>query len=190
MKTVHIFGSAMILLLSASSCNDSDKNRYTNLTSGQEVTLIEGDNGIMIDEITKKPVLLYVDSRKGDTIYGPTKKVVNGNIERVREGVYLYDDGGKGRIKIDGEEYKIENGEVKIKREGEEYKYKDGEVTIKSEDGDYKEERKGYTKKVDADGDIKIETKDTKTKIDGETGEVKVKKKSIFSKVKDKVTGQ
>ena len=45
-------------------------------------------------------------------------------------------------------------------------------------------------KKVDEDGDVKIETKDTKTKIDGETGEVKVKKKSVFSKVKDKVTGQ
>ena len=190
MKTVHFFSSTMVLLMGISACTNSDKGRFINLTSGEEVTLVEGDNGIMIDEKTKRPVLLYVDSKKGDTIYGPSKKVVNGNIERVKEGVYLYDDGGESRVSIDNEEYKIVNGEVKIKREGDEYKYKDGEVTIKTEGGEYKEERDGYTKKVDEDGDIKIETKDTKTKIDGETGEVKVKKKSVFSKVKDKVTGQ
>lgn len=190
MKTVNFFSCALVMLMGASACNDSKEGRYINLTSGEEVSVIEDENGIMVDEKTKKPVLLYVDTRKGDTIYGPTKKVVNGHIERVNDGVYLYDDGGERKIKIDGEEYKIENGEVKIKREGEEYKYKDDNVTIKSEDGEYKEERDGYTKKVDEDGDVKIETNDTKTKIDGETGEVKVKKKSVFSKVKDKVTGQ
>ena len=44
-------------------------------------------------------------------------------------------------------------------------------------------------KKVDEDGDVKIETKDKKIKVDGETGERKVKDQSIFSKVKDKVKG-
>lgn len=190
MRTIKFFTGALTIMLGTAACNNSEQGRFLNLTTGEEVSLVEDENGIMLDEETKKPVLLYVDTRTNDTIYGPTKKVVNGNIVRVEKGVYLYDDGGEKKIKIDGEEYKVEDGQVKVKREGEEYKYKDGNVTIKSEGGEYKEERKGYTKKVDEDGDVKIETKDKKYKIDGETGETKVKDKSIFSKVKDKVTGQ
>jgi len=116
-------------------------------------------------------------------------KVVNGNIKRVNEKVYVYNDGER-EIKIEGDEYKVKDGDSKTKIDGDEYKYEDDYVTIKREGGEYKMERKGYTKKVDEDGDIKIETKDTKIKIDGETGERKVKKKTVFSKIKDKVTGQ
>jgi len=191
MKTVKIFSAAAIFALGISACSDNREAKVLNLATGEEVYVVESENGIMVDRETKKPVLLYVDREKKDTIYGPTGKVVNGKIERMNDGVYLYDDGGERKIKIDDDEYKIKDGEVKIKREDGEYKYKDEDgATIKQEDGEYKYETDGYTKKVDADGDVKIETKDTKTKIDGETGEVKVKKKSVFSKVKDKVTGQ
>jgi hypothetical protein len=190
MKTTKLFSVLGIVLFSLAACENKREAKVLSLTSGEEVYVVEDENGIMVDRETKKPVLLYVDKGGRDTIYGPTKKVVNGKIERMDDGVYLYDDGGERKIKIDNDEYKIKDGEVKIKRENGEYKYKDEDgATIKVED-DYKYERDGYTKKVDKDGDVKIETRDTKTKIDGETGEVKTKKKSVFSKVKDKVTGQ
>jgi len=190
MKTTNQLLTIGMVLFSMAACKNREA-RALNLATGEEVYLVEGENGIMVDKETKRPVLLYVDAEKKDTIYGPTRKVVNGKIERMNDGVYLYDDGGERRIKIDRDEYKIKDGEIKIKRENGEYKYKDEDgATIKREDGEYKYETDGYSKKVDADGDVKIETKDTKTKIDGKTGEIKVKKKSVFSKVKDKVTGQ
>jgi hypothetical protein len=189
MKTV-IFSSVIMLSLGGMyACSSSEKSPYVDLTSGKEVELIKDEkSGLMINAATDRPVILYVDTRSSDTFYNPASKIVNGKLQMVEQGVYVYNDGEK-EIKIDGEEYKMKDGDSKTKIEGDEYKYENGDVTIKREGGEYKIERKGYTKKVDEDGDIKIETKDTKTKIDGETGEIKVKKKSVFSKVKDKVTG-
>ena len=189
MKTVKFF-SAAAFVFAMSACSNNKEAKVLSLTSGEEVYVVEGENGIMVDRETKRPVLLYVDRESKDTIYGPTGKVVNGKIERMDDGVYLYDDGGERKIKIDEDEYKIKDGEVKIKREDGEYKYKDEDgATIKKED-DYKYETDGYSRKVDEDGDVKIQTKDKKIKIDGETGETKVKNRSVFGKVKDKVTGQ
>lgn len=191
MKTTKTILAIGVVLFSMAACKNDKEDKVFSLATGEEVYVVEDENGIMVDKETKRPVLLYVERDGKDTIYGPTRKVVNGKIERMDDGVYLYDDGGERKVKIDDGEYKIEDGEVKIKREDGEYKYKDDNgATIKREDGEYKYETDGYTKKVDEDGDVKIETKDTKTKIDGETGEIKVKKKSVFSKVKDKVTGQ
>ena len=180
----------MIGLGSMYSCKNEKDSHYVNLATGEQVSLVKDEkSGLMIDSISRRPVILYADTRTGDTIYNPTGKVVNGNIKRVNEKVYVYNDGER-EIKIEGDEYKVKDGDSKTKIDGDEYKYEDDYVTIKREGGEYKMERKGYTKKVDEDGDIKIETKDTKIKIDGETGERKVKKKTVFSKIKDKVTGQ
>jgi len=192
MKTTTVLSGIVALVVSATACSSNKEGRFLNLTSGEEVNIVEDDNGRMVDEKTGQPVSLYVNTRTNDTIYGPTGKVVNGHLEYDDDAnLFVYDDGDK-KVKIDGGEYKIKNRNAKVKADidGSEYKYKDDDVTIKRDGGDYKEERKGYTKKVDEDGDVKIETKDKKYKIDGETGERKVKDKSVFSKVKDKVTGQ
>ena len=70
---------------------------------------------------------------------------------------------------IYGRSGKVINGYIVRTSDGT-YRY-DNDVNVKAEDnaGDYK-------RKVEADGDIKIKDGDTKTKIDGETGEKKVKK--------------
>ena len=191
MKTIKRIGGVALVVFFLSACSNNKEGRFLNLSSGEEVLMVEDKEGRMVDKETGEPVLLYVNTRTSDTIYGPTGKVVNGHLEYEEDGVYVYNDGDR-KIKIDGEEYKRKDGDSKLKKDldGDEYKYKDGEVTIKRDGDDYKEERKGYTKKVDEDGDVKIETKDKKYKIDGETGERKVKDKTVFSKIKDKVTGQ
>lgn len=178
----------MVSCIGFAACNNG---KYLDLTSDERVNLVEDEEGRMINRETGEPVVLYVDLASNDTVYAVTGDVVNGKLSRDDDGVYWYDD-GEGKVKIDGDEYKYKNGDVKVKKDfdGDEYKYKDGDVTIKRDRDDYKIERKGYTKKVDEDGDIKIETGDKKIKIDGETGERKVKDQSIFGKVKDKITGQ
>ena len=187
MKTTILFSSACALLFGLSACSN-DEGRFLNLSSGEEVTLVRDDEGRMVDKETRKPVLLYVDTKERDTFYGITGDKVNGHLQRMGKGVYVYTDGER-KIKIDGEEYKIKDSDSKEKWEGDEYKYKDGDTKIKNEGDEFKVETDGYKKKVDEDGDVKIKTRDKKIKIDGETGERKVKERSIFSKVKDKVTG-
>ena len=104
----------------------------------------------MVDKETGKPVSMYVDTKNDDTIYGRTGKVINGKIRRnkAEDGKYIY-------VYTDDED-----NDRKVKNE-------DGESKIKS--GDYKKE-------VEKDGDITIKDGDTKIKIDGKTGEKKVKK--------------
>ena len=189
MKTINLFGSALLLIAALSACSNNGEGRFLNLTSGEEVTLVRDDDGNMVDEETGKPVLLYVDMKEKDTFYGITGEKVNGQLRREGKGVYVYNDGER-KIKIDGDEYKIEDGDSKEKWEGDEYKYKDDNVKIKREGGEYKIETDGYEKKVDEDGDVKIKTRDKKIKIDGETGERKVKERSIFGKAKDKIIGE
>lgn len=187
MKTMNFLGSVLVLAAGISSCAGNRDDRFLNLTSGEEVTLVKDDYGNMIDKDKHTPVLLYVDTKAHDTIYGPSGKVVNGKLEKLDDGVYVYDAGEK-KIKIDGDEYKMKDGEIKEKIEGEEYKYKDESTTIKADGDEYKEESKGYLKKVDEDGDVKVKTGDKVYKTDGETGEKTVKKRSVFGKLKDKVT--
>lgn len=189
--TTTIFCGAALLLFGVVACKDNNTSKVLDLATGEEILLVEDDKGQLVDRETGKPVLLYVDRREGDTIYAPTRRVANGRLQKVSNGVYWYDDGDK-RVKIDGDEYKFEDGDVKIKRDlnGTESKYKDDDVKVKRDGDGYKIKGDGYTKKVDADGDVKIETKDKKYKIDGETGERKVKERSVLGKLKDKVTGQ
>ena len=119
------------------SCT-AEKDRYVDLRTGKSITLEkDSETGVWVNAETKKPVYMYVDTKKNDTIYGKSGLVVNGHIVRSDDNVYWYD--------VDhNEEYKA-----------------------KSDD---------YKMKVEKDGDIKIKDGDKKTKIDGETGEKKVKK--------------
>ena len=132
-KFVLIAGAAM--MLAVSSCKEN--SRYVDPNTGRSLTLVkDASTGLMVDEETKKPVYMYVDTETKDTVYGPTGKVINGYVV-LEEGKYKYTE-----------------NELKLKGDG---------------DDDYKME-------VEKDGDIKIKDGDKKLKIDGETGETKVKK--------------
>lgn len=191
MKTKISIG-AVALIIGAAACNNkSNEGRFLNLATGKEVQIERNEKGEMVNVKTGKPVLLYTDESRRDTFYGLTGKKVNGQLQALSKGIYVYNDGDR-KVKIDGDEYKIKDGNAKEKwdADGDEYKYKDGDVKVKIDKDDYKQKSDGYTKKVDEDGDIKIETKDKKIKIDGKTGERKEKNKSIFGKAKDKITGK
>ena len=125
------------IALAIFSCKDNNP-RYVDPDTGKELTLVkDGNTGLMVDAETKKPVYIYVDNEKKDTIYGETGKVINGHVV-LEDGKYKYAD------------LKVENGEYKIK--GDDYKEKMGK-----------------------DGDLKIKNGEVTTKVDGKTGEVKVK---------------
>ncbi len=135
MKKSIIAGIVSISLV-WTSCT-AEKDRYVDLRTGENIELEkDSETGVWVNAKTKKPVYIYVDTKKKDTIYGKSGAVINGHIVRSDDNVYWYDMDHK-------EEYKV-----------------------KSDD---------YKMKVEKDGDIKIKDGDKKTKIDGETGEKKVK---------------
>ena len=108
----------------------------------------------------------YLDLETGDKVElvkdETTGLMVNAE---TKKPVYIYVD-TKTKDTIYGKTGKVINGSV-VLVDGK-YIYQDDALTAESETGDYK-------RKVEKDGDIKIKDGDTKTKIDGETGEKKVK---------------
>jgi hypothetical protein len=156
--------------------------RYIDLTTGEPVELIEdSETGLLVDAETKKPVRLYVDTKKQDTIFGPTGAVVDNQVRRLKSNdmyVYVNDPEFKEELERDGD-YKLKIGEdgykEKVEADGD-YKIKYGDdYKVKSSKRQYKIKRGDYKKEVERDGDIKIKDGNKKIKIDGETGERKVK---------------
>jgi hypothetical protein len=120
MKQV-IIPAIAALLLSATGCKN-ETPRYVNPDTGESLELVKDANtGLMVDEKTKRPVYMYVDTEKNDTIFGETGQVVNGHIV-LQEGKYRYND----------QKIKAEDGEYKIKVESDgDAKIKDGTTTTK-----------------------------------------------------------
>ena len=151
---------AALLMLSWQACNNAG-SRYVDVNTGKALNLKKDPKtGLMVNKETGKPASIYVDKQSGDTIYGRTGKVINGRISK-KEGRYVYLDDEENR----GSSVSASGGNNNI-----EVKRTEDEVKIKS--GDYKKE-------VEKDGDVTIKTiknGDTKIKVDGETGERKVKK--------------
>ena len=135
-----LFALVGTIALAMFSCKDNNSS-YVDPDTGKGLTLVKDANtGLMVDADTKKPVYMYVDTEKHDTIYGETGKVINGHV--------VLEDG----------------------------KYKYADLKMKAEDGgEYKIKGDDYKEKMEKDGDLKIKNGDTKTKVDGKTGEVKVK---------------
>jgi hypothetical protein len=161
---------ATVLLLSLAlvagfcSCNRSQP-RYLDLNTNEYITIKkDSTNGLWINSKTGQPVDLYVDTQTRDTISGQTGEVVNGKVQKTDDGNWV--------VKMDGDEYKAKSeseNSAKVKMEGDEFKLKDGSYTVKQKDN----------------GDVKIENGKTQVKIDGKTGERKVKKdKNITDKIK------
>jgi hypothetical protein len=140
------------------SCQTKDA-RYIDLNTGEAVALEKDEqSGLLVDTATGKTVALYVDTKTKDTVWGKTGKVVNGQIQRNKDGdgdyVYVYMD---------------------VDRPVESNLNNDGETKVESENGAYEIKNGDYKKEVEKDGDIKIKDGNKKIKIDGETGERKVK---------------
>ena len=137
MKQV-IFLSAISAVLALSSCRE--KTGYYDLNNDKPVTLVKDENtGLMVDAETKKPVYIYVNEQTNDTIFGATGKVINGQVVKMEDGKYKYDD-LKVTLDEDGD-YKIKDGDYKEKGEA------DGDIKIKDRDS---------KKKIDGEtGEIK-----------------------------------
>ena len=116
----------------------------------------ESSRSHYLDLNTGKEVVLVKDEGTGLLVESETKK----------PPTYIYVDTEK-KDTIYGPTGEVINGKLKKSDDGA-YTYT-GAYEYKSPDGDLKVE-------VEKDGDIKIKDGDSKIKIDGETGEKKVKK--------------
>lgn len=160
MKTKLFLIAAPFLFMAVQACTNSNA-RYVDLETGEPVALEKDEeSGLMVHAESRKPVKIYVDTETNDTIYGKTGKVINGNVKKNNDGRYVYL----------GSDYKMER-----EKDGD-YTVKYGDdAKVKYDDGELKIKRGDYKKEVEKDGDITIKTKNKKIKIDGETGERKVK---------------
>ncbi len=149
---MYLIGALLGAAVFSASCN-TQQSRYIDPNTGEGLALEKDEaSGLLVDTATGEPVDIYVDTETRDTVWGKTGKVINGKIRREKaEGdtyVYIYDEPAVQQASEDkGDEA---SGAYEIK------------------DGDYKKE-------VEKDGDIKIKDGNKKIKIDGETGERKVK---------------
>jgi hypothetical protein len=156
MKQKLFRGAVLLAILSWQAC-DTTGSRYVDLNTG-EALMLEKDSttGLLVNKATGKTVEMYVDTEKKDTIYGRTGKVVNGKVVKRENGKYVYLTTTDGNA----EATNFSSGDDKVKQTNDEIKIKNGD----------------YKKEIEKDGDITIKDGDTKIKIDGKTGERKVKK--------------
>lgn len=151
MKTILLVTGSIALLSLMYACENADA-RYVDLNNGRTVKLVkDSTSGLMVDAETNEPLDIYVDTETRDTIDGRTGAIINGKVRKEDDGRYVY-----------LREEKSPNRTAQVQADNE----PTGAYKIKS--GDYK-------KKVEKDGDIKIKDGNVKIKIDGETGERKVK---------------
>ena len=133
MKTMKFVSLITVgLALAVSSCSKTAGSRYIDLSTGKEVKLEKDEStGLWVDEKTKTPVYMYVDTKTNDTIYGSTGAVINGRVIRLNDGSYAFDG-----------DYENQNGEYKVKVE------KDGDIKIKDENSKIKIDPEEGEKKV------------------------------------------
>jgi hypothetical protein len=124
-KTSFLFVLAVAFVWTA--C-DNTKSRYVDLSTGKAVELEKDEStGLMVSTETKKPVYIYVDTEKNDTIYGSTGKVINGQVMKKEDGSYAFTGdyeykSADGNLKVEVEkdgDIKIKNGDDKLKVDGE-----------------------------------------------------------------------
>jgi hypothetical protein len=129
-----IFLSVTFVVLILVSCKDQTKSGYYDLNKGEDISLVKDDKtGLMVNAETKKPVYIYVNEETNDTIYGPTGKVINGEVV-FEDGKYKYED---LKVKADEDgDLKIKDGDYKRKEDADgDSKVKEGDKTRK-EDGE------------------------------------------------------
>ncbi len=130
MKKISSVIALSFTLIFIISCSDG-KDRYVDLSTGDPIEPIKDEQtGIIINKETKKPVYMYVDTKKNDTIYGKTGEVVNGHVIS-ENNKYVYDGDIKVDIDDDGSvKYKDDDQKIKMEKDGD-IKIKDGDQKIK-----------------------------------------------------------
>ena len=152
MKTFNFLGTIIFSGIILQSC-DSAEGKYVDLNTGNSIELVKDEKtGLMVDKETGETVELYVNRSTKDTIDGRTGKVINGKIRR---------DGDRYVYTLENENNSSNNS---------------NSGGSNGTSGAYEVKNGDYKKEVEKDGDIKIKDGDTKIKIDGETGERKVKR--------------
>lgn len=152
MKTKILLLSCIAGLAITYAC-DNAEGRYVDLNNNETVKLKKDESsGLMVREDNGERVNMYIDTETNDTIDGRTGNVVNGKIRKNNSGNWVM-------ITHERENDHEINMKADMHEEGEAYKIKRGD----------------YKKKVEKDGDIKIKDGNMKIKIDGETGEKKIK---------------
>jgi len=129
MKYTFIMFIGLTGLTLITGCKDNNSSRYVDPDSGRTLTLVkDSSTGLMVDEETKKPLYIYVDTEKKDTILGASGKVINGKVVK-EDGKYKYTEYS---VETVNGPYKIKDGDYKEKvdKDGD-IKIKDGDKTIK-----------------------------------------------------------
>ncbi len=128
------------VVFAITGCQERTKSGYYDLNRDKRVNLVKDEKtGLMVDADTKKTLYIYVNEETNDTIFGATGKVINGNVIKLEDGKYKYED---LKVKLDEDgDFKLKDGDYKRKVEA------DGDIKIK--DGD-------KTKKIDGEtGEVK-----------------------------------
>ena len=143
MEKKIFFTGWVISLVLFSSCAKKEGN-YIDLATGKYIEIVKDEKtGAMVNAESKKALYIYVDTRKKDTIYAKTGKVINGQVVKKDDNKYVY---------ADDEKLKVENGGVKYK-DGD-YKTeveKDGDIKIKNGDDKVKIDGKTGERKTKKD---------------------------------------
>ncbi|MEP7252172.1 MAG: hypothetical protein ABI683_07320 [Ginsengibacter sp.] len=131
MKTLSFIALGVLCITSIISCADND-HRYIDLETGKKIDVVkDSENGYMVNADTKEPVIIYVDTKNNDTLYGKTGKVINDHVIKTEDGKYKYVAAESIDADADGS-YKIKDGDYKKKVEADgDIKIKDGDTKIK-----------------------------------------------------------
>ena len=138
MKALNFLTAGFLISFGLISCSGNNQ-RYIDLETGKHIAIVkDSTNGVMVNADTKEPVIIYVDTQTGDTIYGKTGKIINNHVIKTEDGKYKYvstdtkietnEDGDyKKKVEADGDT-KIKDGDTKIKIDGE-----NGEKKVKKD---------------------------------------------------------
>ncbi len=130
MKKLMTILAAGVLI---AACSDS-KERYIDLSTGKPVEVVKDEKtGFMVNKETNEVLYIYVDTKKKDTIYGKTGKVINGHVILTADKEYVYDEDEKLKSGENaGAEYKDGDYKVEVEKDGD-TKIKNGDKKIKTD---------------------------------------------------------
>jgi hypothetical protein len=153
--------SGLIIVSMPVNCFSQSKNKFMQKIMLILLTGFCGITWLACGNAQKR----YFDLNSGENIV--VEKDAQGRLVNAddKKPVRFYVD-AKTKDTIDGRTGKVVNGEL-VKVDDERYEYISVQEILAADDD--------YKKKIEKDGDVKIKSGDKKIKIDGKTGERKVK---------------
>ncbi len=122
---------AIVLIAFTWACSDS-KERYMDLSTGKTIEVEKDEKtGFMVIKGSDEPLYIYVDTKKNDTIYAKTGKVINGHVILSANKQYIYDEDQEFKSEVTGgAEYKDGDYKVEVEKDGD-TKTKNGDTKVK-----------------------------------------------------------